>query len=76
MNINWFTIRSAIVASIGGYAFGIDGGKLPKYYYVCEHPLRDAGIITTAIGHASFLDYMFPPSGKNAPVLGEYFHSF
>ena len=26
MTINWFTIRSAVIASIGGYAFGIDGG--------------------------------------------------
>lgn len=28
------------------------------------------GIIATTIGHESFLSYMFPPNGKNAPVLG------
>ena len=33
---------------------------------------QNIGIIATTIGHASFLNYMFPPTGKNAPVLGGY----
>jgi hypothetical protein len=38
--------------------------------------LTDLGIIATTIGHESFLTYMFPPAGKNAPVLGLRSHSF
>lgn len=33
----------------------------------------DTGIIATTIGHQSFNDHMFPPTGKNPTLIGESF---
>jgi hypothetical protein len=45
MTINWFTIRSAVIASIGGYAFGIDGGKcvIPLSHVLLECLISEIG---------------------------------
>lgn len=33
----------------------------------------DTGIIATTIGHQSFNDHMFPPTGKNSTLTGKLF---
>ena len=46
MTINWFTIRSAVIASIGGYAFGIDGGTPASHSILVQLHLREPNFLT------------------------------